>query len=205
MIISHRKKFIFIHVYKVAGTSIYTTLKKYESINSRIYRFLSRNYPKLFTVKFPPHTKACELKQALPPGIFNSYFKFAFVRNPWDWQVSLYCFMLKQKKHSQHHIVSKMNFEEYIEWAVNTQLNLQKDMLFSEKNELLVDFIGKFENLEEDFRKVCEIIGINDTQLPHVNKSPRNKTSYREYYNEKTKELVYQGFKTDIELFGYEF
>lgn len=208
MIISHSKKFIFIHIYKVAGTSISDALKKYEALSLnyfRIYRFLSRNYPILFPNKFHRHITAGELKEKLQPEIFDSYFKFAFVRNPWDWQVSLYYYMLKRKDHHQYNIISQMNFEEYIQWVVSTDVNLQKDMLFSKKNEQLVDFIGKFENLEDDFMKVCQILGLKDTHLPHVNKSPRHKTSYREYYNEKTKDLVYQAYRNDIELFDYEF
>lgn len=208
MIISHSKKFIFIHIYKVAGTSISDALKKYEalSLNSfRVYRFLSRNYPNLFPNKLHRHVTARELQQILPPEIFKNYFKFAFVRNPWDWQVSLYYYMLKRKDHHQYDIISKMNFVEYIDWVVNTDITLQKDMLFDESNQSLVDFIGKFENLEQDFQKACETIGITDTQLPHVNKSPRNKTGYRDYYNERAKDLIGQAYKADIELFGYEF
>ena len=46
--------------------------------------------------------------------VFEEYFKFGFVENPWDWQVSLYTFMLKDAKHHQHEFVKSLkDFDEY--------------------------------------------------------------------------------------------
>jgi len=72
------------------------------------------------------------------------------------------------------------------------------------KGDPIVDFIGRYENLQEDFNKVCKAIGIAPVKLLHKNKSERPK-DYREAYNNKTKEIVARVFAKDIELFKYTF
>lgn len=206
MILSHSHNFIFIHVYKVAGTSISDALAPY-NIKSlymyRPYRYLSRVYPQILPNPYPRHAKAIELKERLPKEVFNHYFKFGFVRNPWDWQVSLYKYPLKKKNHHQRKLINDLgSFENYLKWRIEHEVRLQKDFLYDGSNKL-VDFIGKIENLQEDFDLICEKIGIEKIKLPHLNKS--NDKSYREFYNDKTKDLLYKAYKDDIELLGYEF
>jgi len=137
----------------------------------------------------------------MPEQVFNDYFKFGFVRNPWDWQVSLYTFTLKLKSHHQHKLIKSMkNFDEYIDWRVHKDLHLQKDF-FYDKDQLLVDYVGKFETLEDEFVKICNILSI-DAKLPHLNAS-RNAKSYLDYYSNDSINMVSQAFEEDIKLFGY--
>ena len=134
---------------------------------------------------------------------YKSYFSFAVVRNPWDWNVSLYKYMLKDKNHFQHELAKSFkNFDEYIQARCKGSFAPQKNFIYSEKGEQLVDYIARFENIEEEFKKICTTIGIR-AELPHLNIS--NKTNYRKFYTDKTRELVRKSYKTDIELFEYEF
>jgi len=208
MVISHIKKYIFIHVYKVAGGSIRNHLHRYgnASLLTKVDKLKSILGMKsnIFSDNFNDHIRANELKEQIPSNIFDSYFKFAFVRNPWDWQVSLYHYTLETPSHPQHQFLHAMaNFEEYIEWRVNNEVRFQKDFVCDEEGNLLVDFIGKFENLYEDYNAICKTLNIPDAKLPHRNKS--NHKNYKKYYNSITKELIAKAFKKDIDFFEYTF
>jgi len=66
-----------------------------------------------------------------------------------------------------------------------------------------VNFIGKFENLQNDFNNLLSKLGSENIQLPHIHKS--NRSRYRTYYSEESKALVEEFYKKDIQEFGYEF
>lgn len=208
--ISYHHKFIFIHTYKVAGTSIAQALYSYafhnpferliNGLKNRLNLDINFRYYKYRV--FPLHIKAWELRDQLPPKIFNEYFKFAFVRNTWDWQVSLYSFMKQTPSHFQHDLIAPMTFDEYIEWRVIKDRKLQKEFVVDENGQQIVDFIGRYERLSSDFQRVCKVLGLNAT-LPHMNASMRK--DYRTYYNERTRRLVQDYFKEDIDFFGFTF
>jgi hypothetical protein len=217
MLISYTHKFIFFHVAKTAGLSIREALKGYAQ------------EPEKFKIKRPPklkdgapnplyevwealllHAKARDAAKELPAEVFDTSYKFAFVRNPWDWHVSMYHFILREKTHMRHKIVQSMgSFEEYLEWVVNTKnpypkgaTKLQKDIITDADGKLLVDFVGRYEHLARDFAQVCRVLNI-DATLQHINRT--NHRDYRSYYNERTRNIVAEHFSADIELFGYTF
>lgn len=187
---------------------------------TELEKFKIRRPPKLKGDQFNPmyavwetmllHAKARDVKKELPPEVFNEFFKFAFVRNPWDLQVSLYHFMLRDPAIPRHAEVKACgSFDAFIEWVLKTPdpypkgiTKLQSEMLADSQGKLLVDFIGRYETLSADYARVCEKVGV-DAPLPHLNKSAHQ--DYRSYYNDRTRDLVAENFKNDIELFGYSF
>lgn len=209
MVISYSHKFIFIHLYKVAGVSISEALEKYvyNHLPGKIIRKsgISMNLPRClhrFNV-FHKHITARELKKLLPYKIYDNFYKFGFVRNPWDWQVSLYHYALKNSNHHQHNLIKAMKgFDEYIEWRVFKDKKLQKYYFTDDDGPLIVDFIGKLENISKDILHICNVLNI-DISLKHLNKSEHR--NYRSYYNKMTIKLVEEHFKEDIEFFGYTF
>ena len=210
MLISYTHKFIYVHIYRVAGTSVRQALGRYAYIPDRqmhIKLLRKTGVDRLVRhhrwEQFDGHATAQEIKEKLPARIFKSFFKFAFVRNPWDWQVSLYHFMLQNKSHRQHPLIKSLgSFDKYLEWRVNEDMHLQIDFVVDPNGKLLVDFVGKYISLAQDFRYVCHRTGCNSA-LPHLNRSTHR--DYRRYYTDRTTELVAEAFKEDIEYFGYAF
>jgi len=217
MLISYSHRFIFFHVTKAAGTSLREALKPY---TQELEKFKINRPPTMLGDKPNPlyemweaslwHAKARDVKQELPEAVYHNFYKFAFVRNPWDWQVSYYHFILQGKSHIRHQLVQSMSgFEEYLEWVIQTKnpfpkgaTKLQKEIVSDANGQLLVDFIGRYETLMQDFNHICQVLNLQ-TALPHLNRSQHH--NYQSFYSKRTKEMVEEHFKEDIELFGYTF
>jgi len=171
-------KFVFIHIPKTAGSSFRTSL--YENFDNENLKNFDLNQ----------HITANELHQFFNKNSLNwdEYFKFSFVRNPWSRIVSYYEYQFKE------HIT----FSSFCKTSKDSQLAY----LTNKESDILVDFIGKFENLQEDSNTIFDKIGVPQ-QLPHKNKTKHK--HYTEYYNEETKQNVAENYKDDILYFGYEF
>lgn len=201
-------KFIFVHIYKVAGTSVKQALRPYSHGMSRPKRIANKisrritgeNFFKPYEQPLDGHATASDYKRFLGEAAYGRHFKFAFVRNPFDWQVSLYEYVRQTPHHHLHDFYMKMSFEEFIAWRCSEDRVLQRDFV-QEDGKTIVDFIGRFENLEDDFREALSRVGLR-AELTHINQSRR--TNYRSYYNDQTRALVSKAFAEDFELFGYD-
>jgi len=206
MLISDSHKFIFVHIRKTGGSSIRDTLvplsipKPEDPISKIKSRFLKteNDYRKY---AFRNHDGIRIAKKLVPDKIFQSYFKFAFVRNPHSRLVSEYEFIRRTPDHGRHSKVIRMDFEQYIMYQSKRFGAHQVNMLTDKNGVVLMDFIGKFENLQEDWNHVTDILGIENKELGHKKKSGIK--SYDSYYTEKTHELVARLWKRDFETFGY--
>lgn len=203
MIISHKKRFIFIHIYKVAGTSVRNAFSPYADITFRKYTLRRLLYVLRLANSPEEHITALELSERLPSNVFDGYFKFAFVRNPWDWQVSLYHYILSHPLHPQHRDIKRLSsFRSYIMWRIEHGVELQKSFVCGDDGRLLVDYVGRYETLEKDFEIICDRIGIS-ASLPH--KNPSNHKPYRSYYDSELAHMVAEHYRDDIEYFNYTF
>ncbi len=202
--------FLFIHIDKAAGTSIQRALKShaFPRADSRLRRRLTwlgkLNRLGLHRVmEFPEHVTADVVQDCLPPEIYGGLFKFAFVRNPWDRLVSRYHFLLRSTDRSDHARIKAMkNFDEYLRWEIARDKFYQHTYVCGADGKLIVDFVGYYERLEEDFAKVCARLGVKES-LPKANTSKHD--DYRNYYTPDLRELVAGHYRRDIELFQYEF
>lgn len=148
------------------------------------------------------HFTAQEIRHEMPDDAFDTAFKFAFVRNPWDWQVSNYAYALHAPAHGQHDVIQELgSFDAYIRYQYEEQAPSQSSFLDGDAGEELVDFVGRFETLEADFQTICAKIGVK-AELPFLNASKRRK-DWRSYYTDETRDLVADLFAQDIERFGY--
>jgi hypothetical protein len=153
-------------------------------------------------LEFPEHVTALTVKRCLSAGLYSGLFKFAFVRNPWDRLVSRYSYLLRSENHPRHRLIKTMNFEDYLHWEIRRGKMSQHTYVCDRRGKLIVDFIGRFERLHEDFSKICERLQLR-AELPKANASSHR--DYREYYTPATRELVAKNFQRDIQLFGYDF
>ncbi len=133
----------------------------------------------------------------------RDYFKFSFVRNPWDWAVSLYFYILKDKDHHWHAEVSRMSgFGEFLDFYLGTQPRTQKSFLVNGDGKIMMDFIGRFENINADFGKVCQRLCIQKTL---GKKNTSNHRPYVEYYTPEHRDLLGEVFEEDVREFNYNF
>jgi chondroitin 4-sulfotransferase 11 len=134
------------------------------------------------------------------------------VRNPWDYVVSMYHYLRqalpdKQSFLNRDHpdlayLVRQCGtFEDWIRLLPMFEPDMTSFLVDDDGNEI-VDDVGRYENLEEDFARLCERVGIT-AQLPRLNTSSRG--TYRDYYTAETKALVARHFSRDIERFNYSF
>ena len=207
MLVSYHKKFVFVHIFKTAGTSITDSFARFcyrpESFRpSNWMAFLSTNWRKIHSIPIKKHATALQIRAALDDEIFDSFFKFSFVRNPWDWQVSLYHYILDRPQNRGHEETKKMGSFRSFVFSREKLTFTQTGCLVDESGNLLVDFVGKFENLDQDFQSICHKVGIS-ASLPHINKSKR--TNYQDYYDAETRDLTARLYAEDIERFGYTF
>ena len=213
--ISTRHKFLFIHVPKVAGQSVNFALE--QAVYGPTRRFINKaatrlahdtgwrvSWPFALVNVHPPHLTAQDWSRKLGARVYDNMFKFAFVRNPWDWQVSLYHYILQDPKHHQNALLKSLgSFGQYLEWRVTDALELQKSYLTDNTGRFLVNFVGRYERLATDFQHVCRVLNLQGVRLPHVNASSHR--DFRTYYNARTRKLVEEHFRDDIATFGYTF
>lgn len=231
MILSHEHKFIFIKTNKTAGTSIEAALSQLCGPDDVITPFREENeqyregrgpqnyridhpkkpqrplWRKLLmrperywhpTVGYYEHMPAWRIRTYAGEDVWNSYYKFAFDRNPWDRQVSWYHYKTKSQK-------KPPTFKEHLEtWAAY----VDNHELYMQDQDLAVDFLGRYEDLEQDLSKALAAAGVTTpVSIPKVNANPNKDASYdyRDYYTPKIRDKVAKWYEPEIKLLGYEF
>jgi hypothetical protein len=200
MIVSPSKKFIFVQVPRTGGTSM--------------QKFLHERIPRLIDTTPPSNMPISRIKEVYNKPI-NNFFKFAFVRNPWDWVVSLYMFHKYiigknwAKKYAKSDIIEFNNFVTYLhnrkEKHAAPLSRMDLSIYYCINGKSAMDFVGRFENLHKDFSYICKRLGIvyAAKMFPDTNKVTRS--HYSTYYNDRSKQLVEKYFKHTINTYGYKF
>lgn len=144
------------------------------------------------------------------PRRYASHFKFAFVRNPWDRLVS--CWHNKvidqpKKRLFGDRIEDLKSFGAFVDFvagqdltACNRHYRLQCRLIDLDR----VDFLGRLERFSDDFRIVCNTLGLPAEEVEKVNVSNRQR-DYRLYYDDALAEKVATLYRRDITLFGYTY
>ena len=207
MELSYSHRFVFIHVYRTGGSSVAQALKpfSYDPAEASLLKEPIRKIKTRRLLNYDyGHMWARELARRIPRKTFDAFYKFAFVRNPWDWHVSIYHKALQYPTHHDHQVAKSVgSFDRYLDWHIYERgVDLQTDFVLGDSGEVLVDFIGRYEALTRDFATACSQIGVQAT-LPHRNQSQHD--DYRHYYTAESEALVAETYRRDIEFLGYEF
>jgi hypothetical protein len=182
---------IFIHVPHVAGTSVARSLFGVPSRHNTYAEYMRAN-----------------------TGKFCDYFKFAFVRNPWDRLVSTVYFLRNggvkagDRAWTERNLGIYRNFEHFVRVGLQrpeiqswVHFRPQSEFVLSPENRKMVDFIGRFENLTQDFEEVARRLGLPGP-LATINASSH--AAFETYYTPETAEIVGQIYARDVKCFGYE-
>jgi hypothetical protein len=217
MLLSLRYKFLFVHIAKTGGTSVRDSLWRQKwSDPYRIPQFICSKLSSWtghrIGAKFPRHAKAIVAREMLPRDFYDDLFKFAFVRNPWDLQVSSWHHIRRERPQLVEGIA---DFEAFLRWKfdpgrppqyhADMSIELQSDYVIDLHGKLIVDYIGRYENIEADFDEACRRIGIKTPTLLHSRKAGDRKKDYRTYYSDAAAQMVSDWYKPDIERFGYRY
>ena len=192
VIISKKHNFIYIAVPKTGTHTIHNAFLKLDD-EAIFVEGKNKDRKDRVNQSLYKHIKGSSLKVEIEN--YDTYFKFGFVRNPWDVVVS----WVHYGGHSMDEgWATPTNLKKFPKYYWDSQC----EWLFA-GDRCLVDFIGRFENLQEDFNIVCDKIGIPRQELPCRN--PTKHKHYTEYYDDETRQIVAEKYAKDIEYFGYEF
>lgn len=209
------KKILFIHIPKTGGTSIEKSLgihvngrnvKPDSPLFGRAKLVIDNqtSWASLQHLTFDQAT--AYLNKYYKIKLDENWFRFTFVRNPFDRLVSLYAWQTA-KQMSQF----PTDFNEFIDYVANdfedNTHHRPQCSFFSEHQEF--DFVGRFENYAADTKRIYEMMEIEPLKTnkgePHFAKRTKREAEYRTYYNEQTRKKVENLYAEDLERFGYEF
>jgi len=203
------RPFIFIHIPKCAGTSIEKTLLPIVA-GYPDFEYMPDEDRQKYWLPGRSNRQHAKLRQIAEHFSLDGFFKFAIARNPWDRAVSQIEYLSRIRATS---LFSKPTFKEKLRVYCQSKSTIwghdlgacQWDYLTLAERDPAIEYIGRFESLDADFKKICGLIGIDpQPNLLHVFKSNRAK-HYSVYYDEESAEWVRKRFARDIDYFGYQF
>ena len=222
MLLSNRKEYLFVHIAKTGGSSVRAALSRSRwqepyYIPQMICHRISHLTGHKLGVKLPRHAPVIAAEHMLKGPHFDSLFKFAFVRNPWDRLVSAYChFQREQKSLLRENNIRSM--PDFTEWILGDSIDYrgeagefirsirrtQFEHLINLHHQIVVDFIGRYERLAADFELLCKKLELPHVPLPHKRNSKRS-SSYVQQYDVLSRDRVAEFYHRDVETFGYGF
>ncbi len=165
-----------------------------------------------FQIDDPPHLTAEELRQHVGEATWQSGYRFTVVRNPFDRLVSIYFYYWHHRKPRKRRLFRELGLT-FAQWLLEFDREERRNTpSFSDQNYLPftdwidvaggLDWIGRFENYEETWRKLCEVVGRN---IPQQRLLPTKHGPYRQYYTPDLRQIVERRFECDLINFGYNF
>jgi hypothetical protein len=206
LIVSHSRRFIFFAIPKTGTHAVRFALRNHlgatDEEQVQLFVQSALPYPEIARVRHG-HIRWNELKAVASPDVW-SYFKFAFVRNPWERFVSYTAFMHRQgdafaadPRGAMERVLASPEHRTRIVFRP------QHEFICDAAGTVMVDFIGRHETMQASYEAICDRIGLPKQVLERVNASSHG--PWRDYYTDVLKARVAELYARDIEIFGYKF
>jgi len=151
------------------------------------------------SVGFYEHMPAWRVRGYVGEEVWRDYFKFAFVRNPWDRQISQYLYKTKSR-------TPRPSLDRFL--ARKKRACVTSHEIYTIDGAVAADFVGRYETLDADLNTALERAGVDrhlDIPRTNVTRGRKRDLAYQSYYTPRTRDLVADWYADEIALFGYEF
>lgn len=206
MIISGLHKFIFVAIPKTGTHAVRRALRAHLGPQDieQVGLFVDKRFPipDLARLKHG-HLSLQQVQPYLKPETFKAYFKFAFVRNPFDRFVSYCAFVTRDDgdfSRDPQRVMREILAAPPLDHIL---FQPQNSFIAGADGALLAGHIGRVEDMQRSYDAICARIGIPSASLERVNATDRR--DYRDYYDPELIEQVAKLYARDLELFGYEY
>lgn len=207
--ISNTKRFIMVHIPRTGGTQVEAWLGHYGITLKGEHNRHSMYFK---------HAFARDIRRMMGT-LYEEYFKFSVVRNPWDWVVSNYMFNrglhLCYVSGTRYEILrtpgqippwaKDMTFDHWLRWWLDEFQPTQVGMLLDDVGRPLMNEVYKFESLRDDIQRLCTRLGLQIVERPADTRSHGRDPDYRSYYSERSRQWVAEHFRREVEQYGYAF
>lgn len=216
MLVSHRHKFIYTKTGKTAGTSVEHYFEPFcvaegtprirhggagQVSEAGIIGFRGPNRPR--DRVWWHHMPAVQIKRLLGDEIWNAYFKFCVIRNPYEKVISLFYFL---RKHARIKTNPKLSDRaQFQHWLLHGRLWLDRNK-YAIDGEFCLDDVIKHEQLASDMERICARIGVpwNPAALPKLKGGVRPASANIDnMYSAETAEVVRKRYVFEFVNFGY--
>ena len=167
--------------------------------------------------KYDKHMPARHIRRVIGEDLWKKCFKFTFVRNPYSWVVSSFFFWVKigRCKMPKNGIMTMDSFKEVVAYYKTpagrrhdecSSIRSQHSFICNKNGKIIVDFVGRFEKLQEDFDHICRKIGAERILLTKQNTSHASRgVDWKEHYraNPDARRLVRMNWNRDVQELGY--
>lgn len=214
MIISHGRKYIFVHIPKTGGTALSLALEGRAMADDLLFGDTPKAVKRRKRAKalmlerdLHKHARLADIDGAVPQSALDDYFIFTLVRNPWDRIVSYYHWLqLQNWDHPAVHLAKAVDFTTFLNDPA-TQKSLALPYAYYLTDNMGMERAGHYmrlETLDQDLTPLWDHLGFCLSPIARQNASPRRR-DFRGYYTEADRELVANLCATDIARFGYAF
>ena len=218
MLVSHRKRFIYTKTIKTAGTSVESYFEKYclpagqwQFSHAREasvgpdgiigYRGRGSNNTTWYN-----HMPARQIREQLGDELWESYFKFCVVRNPFDKLLSHFYYILR-KEMIDPRLLQADEVASFRNWLKSGGQIIDRDKYLID-GRVCLDYFIRYENLPEGIREVCEKLQIpfEPDQVPRLKTGMRNQhIPLKDYYDHQCVQIVRDLYAFELDYFAYDF